>query len=124
MNIVTCYLRSQPIQRFIARQQLRRYATVLETLLGRRPRVTMEVQLEELFSMGSVPRSYLEDTWGELPVTNIWPWVPAGPGAKIERAGWLPAVSFCFCFCQTVKGERFMRIEGKPVWRRVRIPPP
>jgi hypothetical protein len=30
--------------------------------------------------------------------TNIWPWVPGGPGARIERAGWLPAVSFCFCF--------------------------
>jgi hypothetical protein len=26
--------------------------------------------------------------------TNIWPWVPAGPDARCERAGWLPAVSF------------------------------
>jgi hypothetical protein len=35
--------------------------------------------------------------------TNIWPWVPAGPGARFERAGWLPAVSFCCCCCcQTV----------------------
>jgi hypothetical protein len=70
-NIVTCYLRSQPIQRFVAGQQLRRYATVLETLLGSRPRVTMEVQLEEVLSMWSVPRSYLEDTWGELPVVSF-----------------------------------------------------
>jgi hypothetical protein len=29
--------------------------------------------------------------------TNIWPWVPAGPDARCERAGWLPAVTFCFC---------------------------
>jgi hypothetical protein len=67
--IVTCHLRSQPIERFVAGQQLRRYATVLETLLGSRPRVAMEVQLEEVFNMWSVTRSYLEDTWGELPVT-------------------------------------------------------
>jgi hypothetical protein len=38
-HIVTCYLRSQPIQRFVAGQQLRSYATVLETLLGSRPRI-------------------------------------------------------------------------------------
>jgi hypothetical protein len=31
----------------------------------------MEVQLEEVFSMWSVPRSYLEDTWGELPVVSF-----------------------------------------------------
>jgi hypothetical protein len=30
----------------------------------------MEVQLEEVFSMWSVPSSYLEDTWGELPVLS------------------------------------------------------
>jgi hypothetical protein len=56
--IVTCYLRSQPIQRFIARQQLRKHATVLETLLSSRPRVTVEVQLEAVFSMWSAPRLY------------------------------------------------------------------
>jgi hypothetical protein len=33
----------------------------------------MEVQLEEVFSMWSVPRSYLEDTWGELPVYKVKP---------------------------------------------------
>jgi hypothetical protein len=38
-------------QRFIARQQLRKYATVLEPLLGSGPRATMEVQLEAMFSM-------------------------------------------------------------------------
>jgi hypothetical protein len=32
-------------QRFIAGQQLRKYATVLEPLLGSGPRTTMEVQL-------------------------------------------------------------------------------
>jgi hypothetical protein len=42
-NIVTCYVGGQPVQRFIARQQLRKYATVMETLLGTRPHVTMEV---------------------------------------------------------------------------------
>jgi hypothetical protein len=25
----------------------------------------------------------------------IWPWVPAGLDAKSDRAGWLPAVSYC-----------------------------
>jgi hypothetical protein len=70
-HIVTCHLRSQPIERFVAGQQLRRYATVLETLLGSRPRVTMEVQMEEVFSMWSVPRSYLEDTWSQLPVVSF-----------------------------------------------------
>jgi hypothetical protein len=61
-DIVTCHLRSQPIQRFVAGQQLR---NTQEVLLGSRPRVTMEVHLEEVFSMYSVPRSYLEDTWGD-----------------------------------------------------------
>jgi hypothetical protein len=27
--------------------------------------------------------------------TNIWPWVPAGLNANSDRAGWLPAVSYC-----------------------------
>jgi hypothetical protein len=27
--------------------------------------------------------------------TNIWPRVPPGPDARSDRAGWLPAVSFC-----------------------------
>jgi hypothetical protein len=71
LYIFTCHLRSQPIERFVAGQQRRKYATVLETLLGRRPRVIMDVQLEEVFSMWSVPRSYLEDTWGELPVVSF-----------------------------------------------------
>jgi hypothetical protein len=45
-------------QRFIARQQLRKYATVLESLLGSGPRATMEVQLEAVFCMWSAPRLY------------------------------------------------------------------
>jgi hypothetical protein len=44
--------------RFIARQQLRKYATVLEPLLGSGPRATMEVQLEAVFSMWSTPGLY------------------------------------------------------------------
>jgi hypothetical protein len=56
--IVTCYLRRHPIQRFIARKQLRKHATVLEPLLGSSPRVTMEVQSETVFSMWSAPRLY------------------------------------------------------------------
>jgi hypothetical protein len=58
INIVTCYLRSQPIQRFIARQQLGKHATVLEPLLGSSPRATMEVELGAVFSMWSDPRLY------------------------------------------------------------------
>jgi hypothetical protein len=46
--IVTCHLSSQPIQRFVAGQQLHKY-TIIETLLGSRPRVTMEIQLEGVF---------------------------------------------------------------------------
>jgi hypothetical protein len=56
INTVTCYLRSQPIQRFIARQQLCKHATVLEPLLGSSPCATLEVQLEAVFSMCSAPR--------------------------------------------------------------------
>jgi hypothetical protein len=56
--IVTCHLRSQPIQRFVAGQQLHKHATILQALLGSRPRVTMEIQLEEVFSMWSAPRLY------------------------------------------------------------------
>jgi hypothetical protein len=51
--------------------------------------------------------------------TNIWPWVPAGPGARIERAGWLPAVSFCFCFCfcfhQTVYITKLCRRQAEVI---------
>jgi aminopeptidase-like protein len=57
-NTVTCHLRSQPIERFITRQQLRNTQQVLEKLLGSRPRVTMEAQLEAVFSMWSAPRLY------------------------------------------------------------------
>jgi hypothetical protein len=57
-DIVTYHLSTQPIQRFVARQQLRKYATVLQALLGSRSRVTMEIQLEEVFSMWSAPRLY------------------------------------------------------------------
>jgi hypothetical protein len=46
---ITCHLGSQPIQRFVARQQLRNTQQVLEKLLGCRPRVTMEIQLEGVF---------------------------------------------------------------------------
>jgi hypothetical protein len=69
-HIVTCYLRSQPIQRFVAGQQLRRHATVLETLLGSSYRVTMEVQLEVVFSVWSAPRLYYSiDSWV---IVQLW----------------------------------------------------
>jgi hypothetical protein len=45
-------------QRFVARQQLRKYARVLEPLLGSSPHATMEVQLEAVFSMWSAPSLY------------------------------------------------------------------
>jgi hypothetical protein len=57
-NIVACYLGSQPIRRFIARQQICKYTTIMETLLGSSYRVTMEVQWEVVFSMWSAPRLY------------------------------------------------------------------
>jgi hypothetical protein len=57
-NIVTCHLRSQPIQRFVARQQLCKYTTIMEMLLGSSYRVTMEVQWEAVFSMWSAPTLY------------------------------------------------------------------
>jgi hypothetical protein len=53
-----CYLRSQPIERFIARQQLCKHAKVLEPLIGSSLHATMEVQLEAVFSMWSAPRLY------------------------------------------------------------------
>jgi hypothetical protein len=56
--IVTCYLESQPIRRSIARQQLCKYTTIMETLLGSSYRVTMEVQWEAVFSMWSAPTLY------------------------------------------------------------------
>jgi hypothetical protein len=45
-------------QRFIAKQQIRIYATVLEPLLGSGTRAKMEEQLEAVFSMWSAPRLY------------------------------------------------------------------
>jgi hypothetical protein len=42
----------------IARQLLRKYATVLESLLGSDPRAPKEVLLEAVFSMWSAPRLY------------------------------------------------------------------
>jgi hypothetical protein len=105
-GIITCYLRSQPIQRFVAGQQLRRYATVLETLLGSRPRVTMEVQLEEVFSMWSVPRSYLEDTWGELSVLSAVASKQAtrkgAPVQPVEKNDRTSDCGDCNCNCKGV----------------------
>jgi hypothetical protein len=42
----------------IARQQLRKYATVLKPLLGSGLSATIEVLLEAMFSMWSTPRLY------------------------------------------------------------------
>jgi hypothetical protein len=56
--IVTCHLRSQSIERFIARQQLRKHATSTGDVARQQLRVTMEVQLEEVFSVWSAPRLY------------------------------------------------------------------
>jgi hypothetical protein len=72
IDIVTCHLRSQPIQRFVAGQQFRNTQEVLEKLQAAAPRVTMEVHLEEVFSLWSVPRSYLEDTWGDPVSYQLW----------------------------------------------------
>jgi hypothetical protein len=55
---VTCHLSSQPIQRFVARQQLRNTQQVFEKLLGSCSRITMEAQLEAVFSMWSALRLY------------------------------------------------------------------
>jgi hypothetical protein len=96
-------------QRFIARQQLRKYATVLEPLLGGGPRAPMEVQLEAVFSMWSAPRLYhsidrvpnsstndrpvlsSESSPSQGPdsncqtVLNIWTWSPDGLDNKTDR---------------------------------------
>jgi hypothetical protein len=40
----------------VARQQLRKYATVLELLLDSGPRATMEVLLKTVFSIWSAPK--------------------------------------------------------------------
>jgi hypothetical protein len=64
-NIVTCYLGSQPIQRFVAGQQLRNTQQALEKLLGSRTRVTMEIQLEGVFYVVS-PKAISR----ELPVVR------------------------------------------------------
>jgi hypothetical protein len=42
----------------IAREQIRKYATVLEPLLDSSPRSTMEVLLEAVFSMWSPQKLY------------------------------------------------------------------
>jgi hypothetical protein len=42
----------------IARQQLRKYTTVLESLLGSGHRATIEILLEAVFSLWSAPRLY------------------------------------------------------------------
>jgi hypothetical protein len=55
--------------RFIARQQLRKYATVLEPLLGSGPRATMEVQLEAVFSTWSAPRLY--HSIDRVPISSV-----------------------------------------------------
>jgi hypothetical protein len=57
----------------IAVQALRKYATVLEPLLGSDPRATMEVPLEAMFSMWPSPRLHhstdrLELVGGKPPV--------------------------------------------------------
>jgi hypothetical protein len=65
--------------------------------IGKHASPTIELLLETVFSIRSVQSGYTEKIW--RPVlshrTNIWPWVPAGPDAKSDRAGWLPAVSYC-----------------------------
>jgi hypothetical protein len=50
----------------IARQHLRKYATVLVPLLGSGLYATMEVSLEAVFPMWSVPRLYPSTEWVEL----------------------------------------------------------
>jgi hypothetical protein len=42
----------------IARQQLRKYSTILERLLGSDPRATLEVLMEAVFSIWSAPMLY------------------------------------------------------------------
>jgi hypothetical protein len=49
-----------------------------------------------------------------MPVTNVWPWVPAGLDAKSDRAGWLPAVSYCSALlCQFSSGQLRMNNSGR-----------
>jgi ribosomal protein S14 len=56
--IDTCYLESQPIQRFVATQQLRKYATVMQTLLGTRTPRNNGNTVGRCFLCGQ-PRGYM-----------------------------------------------------------------
>jgi hypothetical protein len=60
-----------------ARQQRRKYATVLGPLLCSGPRTTMEEMLEAVFSMWSAPRLYHSTDRVELLECN-----------GVERVGW------------------------------------
>jgi hypothetical protein len=57
--------------------------------------------------------------------TNIWPWVPAGPDARSDRAGWLPAVSYCsalLCFAyQSSPVVVQLPVESQLVKRRLYV---
>jgi hypothetical protein len=62
----------------IVRQHLRKYAKVLEPLLGSGPRATMEVLLEAVFSMWPPP-SYI------TPPTEF---SSVGECSAVEQVGW------------------------------------
>jgi hypothetical protein len=60
--------------------------------------------------------------------TNIWPWVRAGLDAKSDRAGWLPAVSYCsalLCSRSDSGSEFWVLGRRQPrevrIWRRVNL---
>jgi hypothetical protein len=44
-----------------------------------------------------------------LTLNNIWSWAPAGLDAKSDRAGWLPAVSYCSALLCLDETERLMQ---------------
>jgi hypothetical protein len=63
----------------IVRQQLNKYATVLETLLGSGPCVTIQVLLEAVFSMDPL-RGYINSP------TELSYFLQC---SEVERVGWL-----------------------------------
>jgi hypothetical protein len=65
------YLETNNETMVIVMQELRKYATVLKSLLGRGPLATMVVLLEAVFSMWSAPRLFHSTDRVDL-VTPVW----------------------------------------------------
>jgi hypothetical protein len=73
-----------------------------------------------LFNKGGTTKEEINKSWHW---TNIWPWVPAGLDARSDRAGWLPAVSYCsalLCSAVIESGGGVEYLHRDPASRRRR----